>query len=312
MAVIRPTEKRINNLPPFSQNRRTRPVRRFFYLILPQCMPPIIYRMYSFKTFSRSWLFFRKALTVKRLLFCSPFSFHLLLLFVLAFPYMTPAQPANPRPPAYSDFRGWAGYMLVQPAWQGRSAFDNEVEAAGFPASSVFGFNVGLGASYLFGTGTSVGLEFAYRSAEGERNGNSVRVQPHYYVLNIRQYLLDVRTARFFVSGSLFGAEQSYTFTRPLPPPASPTQAIGTNNVSQLYRNAEGAGFGLGLTFRGERGKEYRVTDWVEMETGYRSNYAAPFYTVNAAELSALPEDRLRQFYITMRAGVFVRGRAKR
>lgn len=210
----------------------------------------------------------------------------------------------------YTDYKGMTMHLLVQPAWHNRSTFDTYTQNLGFPTNNLFAFNLGLGAAYLFKSGTSVGLEFATTSKSKEFNGNFTKIQPFYYTLTVKQYLLDSRKARFFAGAALTAVEQQYTFSEESTP-TTITQAITIRNTSKLQRNIGTLGFNLGLTFKGEDPTTKKITDFAEIETGYRFTVDKPYYSVQNTDIEGLPGDKFNQFVFSIRAGLFVRSRQK-
>lgn len=232
----------------------------------------------------------------------------LTLLLVIFFCTQLHAQELS-RPAAYSDKKGLTLSLLVQPTRQSQTVFDTQLQSLGFPSQTPFGLLLGIGATYLFKTGTAVGYEFAYFSNNRERNGNRTQIQPHLYSINVKQYVSDWQKARLFVGTAVVIIDEHYTFSQQTAAPATLAQAITDRNAAQLKRHTGALGVSMGITFKGYNAPTERLTDFVEMEAGYRFHVEKPYYTAQNFEINGLSGDRFRQFYISFRAGVFVRGR---
>lgn len=221
------------------------------------------------------------------------------------------AQEVAPIPQLYTEEKGLSLYLLLQPAWQAVSVFDMQLLKAGFPPTNKFAVAYGLGGYYQFKTGTAVGLEGNSLSSVTELNNSFTRVEPLLYMFNVKQFFLYSDDVRFFVNASYLAVEQQFTLTPNTAPAASFVQAFNTTNAISLQREMGLAGVGLGWTFEGGTGPEHEFTNRVEVELGYRFTVESPFYTVQGTTFDGLPGDGFRQFYITMRVGLFAKGKAK-
>jgi hypothetical protein len=253
---------------------------------------------------------FMETASAINLFFCTPIK-SLVLCFISCFLLKNAVAQFTNNSTLFRNDRGVTVHMLVQPSWQNNSVFNKQLETIGYPTQNSFGLHLGIGASYLFKTGTSVGLEYAIHPTQKQANGNSTKLNQHLFLFTVKQYIVDLHRARLFISLSGMGLEEQYTFNRQMSPPSSLVNALTTPNTTRFNRYADGIRGSIGITFKGENGLTHRITDFVEMETGYRMHVGTPFYTSGEADLPALSGDSFRQFYIAFRGGLFIRKKKK-
>jgi hypothetical protein len=168
---------------------------------------------------------------------------------------------------------------------------------------------MGLGISYLFKTGTEIGLDVTSSSKTNTSDLFHITTTPLAYDFVVRQNILSiVEGLQLYAMAGGGGFEQFMTIERPTPVVNQFQQALLTSNVARFTQATEGIVFGLGLKIIDSEQKKTQITDYAAFELGYRIQYGKTWWYNNFYDLNNGPEADLRQFYISFKWGGFIKG----
>lgn len=222
------------------------------------------------------------------------------------------AQNPGPEEPSYSNKKGFGIYGIVQPMWFKQTALNQRLTAANLPQLSKFNWQMGLGISYLFKTGTEIGLDVTSSSKTNTSDQFHITTTPLAYDFVVRQNILSiVEGLQLYAMAGGGGFEQFMTIERPTPVVNQFQQALLTSNVARFTQATEGIVFGLGLKIIDSEQKKTQITDYAAFELGYRIQYGKTWWYNNFYDLNNGPEADLRQFYISFKWGGFIKGIVK-
>jgi hypothetical protein len=222
------------------------------------------------------------------------------------------AQNSGPAEPSYTSKKGFGIYAIVQPMWFKQTALNQRLTAANLPQLSKFNWQMGLGISYLFKTGTEIGLDVTSSSKTNTSDLFHITTTPLAYDFVVRQNILSiVEGLQLYAMAGGGGFEQFMTIERPTPVINQFQQALLTSNVARFTLATEGVVFGLGLKIIDSEQKKTQITDYAAFELGYRIQYGKTWWYNNFYDLNNGPEADLRQFYISFKWGGFIKGKNK-
>ncbi len=222
------------------------------------------------------------------------------------------AQNPGPAEPSYSSKKGFGIYAIVQPMWYKQTALNQRLTAANLPQLSKFNWQMGLGISYLFKTGTEIGLDVTVSSKTNTSDLFHITITPLTYDFVVRQNIISlVPGLQLYAMAGGGGFEQFMSIERPTPVVNQFQQALLTSNVARFTQATEGVVFGLGLKIIDPDGKQKQVTEYSAFELGYRIQYGKTWWYNNFYDLNNGPEADLRQFYISFKWGGFIKGIVK-
>jgi hypothetical protein len=226
--------------------------------------------------------------------------------------FTTSAQNPGPAEPSYNSKKGFGIYAIVQPMWFKQTALNQRLTAANLPQLSKFNWQMGLGISYLFKTGTELGLDVTSSSKTNTSDQFHITTTPIAYDFVVRQNILSiVQGLQLYAMAGGGGFEQNMSIERPTPIVNQFQQALLTNNVARFTQATEGIVFGLGLKIIDSEQKKTQLTDYAAFELGYRIQYGKTWWYNNFYDLNNGPEADLRQFYISFKWGGFIKGKNK-
>jgi hypothetical protein len=222
------------------------------------------------------------------------------------------AQNPGPAEPSYSNKKGFGIYVIVQPMWYKQTALNQRLTDANLPQLSKFNWQMGLGISYLFKSGTEVGLDVTSSSKTNTSDLFHITTTPLAYDFVVRQNIISlVPGLQLYAMAGGGGFEQFMTIERPNPVVNQFQQALLTSNVARFTQATEGVVFGLGLKIIDSEQKKTQITDYAAFELGYRIQYGKTWWYNNFYDLNNGPEADLRQFYISFKWGGFIKGIVK-
>ena len=219
------------------------------------------------------------------------------------------AQNSGPAEPSYSSKKGFGICVIVQPMWYKQTALNQRLTTANLPQLSIFNWQMGLGFSYLFKTGTEIGFDVTVSSKTDTSDlFHIITTTPLSYDFVVRQNILSIVEGIQLYAMAGGGAFQQFmTIEKPTPVVNQFQQALLTNNVARFTQETEGIVFGLGLKIIDSEQKQTQLTEYAAFELGYRIQYGKTLWYNNFYDLNNGPKANLRQFYISCKLGGFIK-----
>lgn len=211
----------------------------------------------------------------------------------------------------YTSQKGFGFYALVQPSWYNQTALNERLATIGAGKMGKFSLSMGLGVSYLFKTGTELALDVAMFHRNYTNETYQLQAFPVNYDFVIRQSLFSLRDAKVYVLAGAGGFEQAVTIERPVAANAAFNQVLAANNASRMTQMNDYFLAGLGLRFPTNENADKQVGEYVAMELGYRHQMGDSWWNTHFAELNNSPDASFRQFYLSFKFGLFVKGKKK-
>jgi hypothetical protein len=221
------------------------------------------------------------------------------------------AQVNEPAKNKYTSQKGFGFYALVQPSWYNQTALNERLATIGGGKMGKFSLSMGLGVSYLFKTGTELALDVAMFHRNYTNETYQLQAFPVNYDFVIRQSLFSLRDAKVYVLAGAGGFEQAVTIERPVAANAAFNQVLAANNASRMTQMNDYFLAGLGLRFPTNENADKQVGEYVAMELGYRHQMGDSWWNTHFAELNNSPDASFRQFYLSFKFGLFVKGKKK-
>jgi hypothetical protein len=235
----------------------------------------------------------------------------LLSLCLIAF-FVASAQKPEQETVAFNNKKGWGIYAIVRPMWYNQTALNQRLNAANLPEVSKFNWQLGLGISYLFETGTELGLDVTSSSQNKNSNQSSLTAMPLAYDFVVRQNLASIaRDFHLYAMAGGFGFEQLISIERQSPAVNQFQQALLTSNVSRISLATEGFVFGFGLKNIDLDKKQNHLAEYWALEIGYRLQLGKTWWSNTFYDISNGPEADVRQFYLSMKFGAFLKAKQK-
>lgn len=223
----------------------------------------------------------------------------------------TLAQVNEPAKNKYTAQKGFGFYALVQPSWYNQTALNERLATIGAGKMGKFSLSMGLGVSYLFKTGTELALDVAMFHRNYTNETYQLQAFPVNYDFVIRQSLFSLRDAKVYVLAGAGGFEQAVTIERPVAANAAFNQVLAANNASRMTQMNDYFLAGLGLRFPTNENADKQVGEYVAMELGYRHQMGDSWWNTHFAELNNSPDASFRQFYLSFKFGLFLKGKKK-
>lgn len=221
------------------------------------------------------------------------------------------AQVNEPAKNKYTSQKGFGFYALVQPSWYNQTALNERLATIVAGKMGKFSLSMGLGVSYLFKTGTELALDVAMFHRNYTNETYQLQAFPVNYDFVIRQSLFSLRDAKVYVLAGAGGFEQAVTIERPVAANAAFNQVLAANNASRMTQMNDYFLAGLGLRFPTNENADKQVGEYVAMELGYRHQMGDSWWNTHFAELNNSPDASFRQFYLSFKFGLFVKGKKK-
>lgn len=220
----------------------------------------------------------------------------------------TPNEPER----KFTTKKGFALYALLQPMWQNQDALNQRLATVNLPNIRSYNGQMGIGFSYLFKTGTELALDVSSSARTLSTPTYHMNISPISYDFVIRQSLIAIhREMQAYVLVGGAGFEQHISIERPTPVTQQFNQVLATNNVSRFSQSNDGILFGIGIRGISENERSKNVSEYFAIELGYRTQLGYMGWNTFYHMLENSPEADIRQFYLSIKLGAFLKAREK-
>ena len=198
-------------------------------------------------------------------------------------------------------------YALVQPLIHQQNFLNEQLQNAQLPLTNSFNIGYGLGIEYSFRTGTSLRLETIFNYYSKERSASTLDVRPINYDFMVKQLFFRHAKIRPYVAAGAGGWEQTLRISRRQALPGTIQDLLNTPNTIQFTRATDCFVAAVGLNLKPLDAPGKRVTEFTELEFGFRSGIGEGFLYDQQTDLPPLLKDSFRQFYCSIKAGISYR-----